>query len=224
MESGSLLDPANARGWRVCGTGDFDLDEKPDILFQHSDGTLAVWFMNELKMISPTLLSPITSGPSWQAVGVGDFNRDGKPDIIFQHSDGTLACWLMDGVKLTQPSYFEPSHPGDSQWRVAGSGDFDMDGKDDLVLQHSDGSIAIWFLDGLKLLRPTLTTPTNSGGGTWRVVGVSDQDGDGNPDLISRSTDDGSLAVWLMNGSSLIQPLRLEPSSPGGTWTLVAPR
>lgn len=222
-ESGTLLDPNQVgSGWRVCGTGDFNADGKKDLLFQHTDASLAVWFMNGVKMDSASLLNPQSSGLGWRAVTVGDFNRDGKADVAFQHTDGTLAVWLMDGSRLDQGSYIEPRNPGDLQWNVSGGGDMDGDGSIDLVFQHANGDIALWFLDGTRMTRSAMTDPPNAG--DWRVAGVTDLDADGKADLLFQNPQTTEMAVWFIDGSRVIQGQLLNPTQPGGSWKIVAPK
>lgn len=49
-------------------------------------------------------------------------------------------------------------------------GDFNSDGFSDLIFQNStDGSLAIWYMDGVKLNSTELLSPS-SPGGTWKVV------------------------------------------------------
>ncbi|MEO8428769.1 MAG: VCBS repeat-containing protein, partial [Verrucomicrobiota bacterium] len=98
----NLLNPGNVGdlGWRIVGTGDFHNDGKTDLLFQPRDGTLAVWLLNGIDLVSAELLTPSIAGPGWSVVATGDFNKDGKRDIIFQHTDGSLAAWMMNGTTL----------------------------------------------------------------------------------------------------------------------------
>ena len=98
--------------WKIVGTGDFNNDGKPDILWQHqTTGTLSVWLMNGTSLAS---LAPVTPGrvsdTNWKIVGIGDFNDDGKPDILWQHqTTGTLSAWLMNGTSLAS---LAPVTPG----------------------------------------------------------------------------------------------------------------
>ena len=210
--------------WRVVGNGDWNGDSNEDLLFQHEDGTLAVWFMKGTALDTAALLKPSNPGDSrWRIVGTGDMNGDGQRDIVFQHEDGSLATWLMKGIEAQDAKILEPANPGDAQWKVAVIGDIDGDGKEDLVFQHQDGTLAVWFMDRTKLLRASLLNPEHPGP-SWRVVGAVDWNRDGKCDLLLQSRVDSSLAVWLMNGAQLINGLYLTPSSPGGTWKAVVPR
>ncbi len=211
--------------WRVVGTGDFNNDGKPDLIFQHEDGSLAAWLMNGTKLVLAELLNPSTTGDAkWHVVAVGDLSGDGKPDLIFQHEDGTLAVWIMNGINVLSNQLLNPSNPGDINWRVVGSGQFNPDSKLDLVFQHTDGSLAVWYMNGINLISGQLTSPANPGDINWRVVGTSDLDIDGKTDLIFQHNVDKSLAAWFMNGIIQQRGVLLNPSSAGGTWRVVAPQ
>lgn len=47
---------------------DLNKDGKMDIVFQHTDSTLAVWFMNGSSLSSAQLLAPSNPGGSWKVV------------------------------------------------------------------------------------------------------------------------------------------------------------
>jgi hypothetical protein len=222
--SATLFNPGNVGdlGWRVVGTSDFNNDAKTDLLFQHTDGTLAVWLLNGTDLASAELLTPNNAGPGWSVVATGDVNKDGKRDIIFQHTDGTLATWMMNGRTLVDAQLFNPSNPGPG-WRVVGSGDFTQVGNTDLVFQNTDGSLAVWYMDGLNLVQASLLNPDNPGDTDWRVAGTVDLNKDGKTDLLFQHAD-GSVATWLMDGIDLSVGELLNPSNPGTGWKLVGPK
>jgi hypothetical protein len=197
--------------WRIVGTGDFNGDHKTDLPFQHEDGTLAVWFMDGTNLVSAALLNPSQPAAGWKVVATGDVNHDRKEDILFQHTDGTLAVWLMDGVNLMQASLLNPSHPGDSGWRVVGTADLTGPGRNvDLIFQHTDGTLGAWYMDGTNLLRATLLTQWALAKPGWRVAATLDLNKDGKTDLLFQH-DDGTVAVWFMHGIDLFY---IQSSSP----------
>src|SRR5439155_1285036 len=77
--------------------------------------------------------------------------------------------------------------------------DFDGDGRSDIAWQNTDGSTAMWLMNGVSL---------SSGGGLlgpgtgWNVKAIGDFNGDGKNDIAWQHID-GSCAFWLMNGLSL---------------------
>ena len=58
------------------------------------------------------------------------------------------------------------SNPG-SAWHLIGTGDFNGDGKSDLLFQNSDGTPAIWEMNGLiPIAQGALPNP----GSTWHLI------------------------------------------------------
>lgn len=110
--------PTDAR-WRIAGTGSFDEDSFQDILWQHRDGTLAVWHMNGAKLTHAEFLSPSSPGAGWRLRAVTDVNHDSHADLIFQHEDGTLGVWMMSRARMTSARVIA-SRPGGSGWSLMG--------------------------------------------------------------------------------------------------------
>lgn len=173
LVTSGFLSPSNTGGkaWKAIACGDFDKDGKADILFQNTDGTLAVWLMNGLTLSSVATLTPSNPGKGWNAVGVADINGDKNLDIVFQNTDGTLAVWyLQKTTQLLLSALLDPATPGSADWRVVGTTDLNGDGKSDLLLQNrATGDVALWYMNGPKLLLGKLLTPSNPGG-TWKFV------------------------------------------------------
>ena len=201
--------------------GDFNDDDQPDILFQDDGGFLAAWFMKGSSLSSAVLLLPSNVGdPHFTVAATADLNMDGQEDILFQGDDGTLAAWLMQGTDLVTSTLLTPNNPGDANWRVAASGDMNRDGKADLIFQHTDGTLAVWYMDGTSLNSAALISPTKPGA-DWSVVAAGDMNSDGKTDLVFQHTN-GTLAMWVMDGVTLSSAALLEPSNPGADWRVVA--
>jgi hypothetical protein len=93
-------------------------------------------------------------------------------------------------------------NPGPS-WQIKGSGDFNGDGKSDILWQGSDGTPAIWLMDGLTVLSNGPAGSFNPGP-SWHVVGAGQfGNGDIKSDILWQA-DFGQAAVWLMDGTSMI--------------------
>jgi hypothetical protein len=221
----SFFDPITPGGpdWRLAGTGDFNRDGNPDLLFQHTDGQLVVWHMNGVGLASVSFLDPSRPGqPGWRVASVVDFHGAGVADLLLQNDDGELALWLMDGVKMKASTLLRPARPSDPGWRLVGSADFNHDGNTDLVFQHTDGTLGVWYMRGTRLVEATLLSPLQPASG-WRVAGVNDYNRDGRPDLLFQHTN-GNLGIWHMNGITLDRATSLRPSNPGAGWRVAGPK
>jgi hypothetical protein len=87
---------------------------------------------------------------------------------------------------------------GAGAWNVLDSqGDYNGDGKNDLLVRNTDGTTLMWLMNGSQ----TSSSTTMLGAGAWTVVGGhGDYNGDGKSDLLVKHTD-GTTLMWLMNGS-----------------------
>lgn len=230
MISARLFNPNNVgnTNWMLFDSGLFNSDAKSDLGFQHTDGTLAAWFMDGTTMASAAYFNPHDTGDrKWRVTATGDLNRDGDSDFVFQHQDGTLAVWYLDGINISSTSLLDPSHPGDVNWRVVGTGDFNQDGQTDLVLQHTNGRLAVWLMKGARLSRGSELNPPTPGDIRWRVVSTVDRNQDGKADLLFQHSGTSELAVWFMNGTSMQSAQFLNPRNPnqgGGSWRVVGPK
>lgn len=224
--SSTFFTPNNVgdAGWRAVGTADFDQDGNPDLFYQHTDGSLALWKLNNVTLTSPEFLNPAGTGsPDWFAVAVNDFNKDTKPDILFQHTDSSLALWYMNGVNLQEIAPLKPGNAG-AGWSAFGSGDVNGDSNTDILFQHTDGTLAVWYLiGGNNLLLPGLLTPQDPGDPNWRGAGTIDLNGDGSVDVLLQNRSSGDVAIWYMRKEKLVLGKLLNPSNAGGTWRVVAP-
>lgn len=132
----------------------------------------------------------------------GDLNADGQPDILWrQATTGVVAAWLMNGPTMVGLGFVTPSRGPDLNWRVGGIGDFDADGRFDIIWQNrATGVFEIWLMDGFnrKAVVPLFTAPDV----TWQMVGTADFNADGWPDLLMRHPTGLNLVI-RMNGTAI---------------------
>jgi hypothetical protein len=138
--------------WKIVGTGDFNGDGWPDILWRYngSGGNNAVWYMKGVIHTGSASLSAVTD-LNWQIVGTGDFNGDGWPDILWRYngSGGNNVVWYMKGVIHTGSASL--SAVTDLNWKVVGAGDFNGDGWPDILWRYngSGGNNVVWYMKGV---------------------------------------------------------------------------
>ena len=84
---------------------------------------------------------------------------------------------------------------------IKGLGDFDGDGKADIVWRNgTTGQVAIWLMNGMAISASGSSgfVPT-----AWKIKGVGDFDGDGKADILWRHDTTGQVSIWLMNGMTI---------------------
>jgi hypothetical protein len=138
----------------------------------------------------------------------GDLNLDGRPDLLWhQPVTGSLYAWFLVNGKMTSGAYVQPDHGLTGTWEVRGLGDLDGDTKSDLLWQdQTTGALAIWLMDGTKMVRavsiPGMAQFASSSQAVWQVRGVADINGDGNNDVIWHHRQSGAVYVWFMKGTT----------------------
>jgi hypothetical protein len=231
MQSGDPFSPGQVMdtNWKIVGTGDFNGDGHPDLLWHHqTQGLLALWVMNGLNQVSATALTPDrVTDTNWRIAATGDFNGDGWRDIIWQHqTDGSISAWLMNGTRLVSGTLLTPNKVADTNWKIVGAGDFNSDHKTDLVWQNqSTGHLSVWFMDGTRLIEGVWVSPNQVVNTSWKIRGVADVNDDGKPDLIWQNTANGGLSVWFMNGIVMVSGTSFAPGMVADlNWKVVGPR
>ena len=98
--------------------------------------------------------------------------------------------------------------------------DFNGDGKSDILWQSSDGTPAIWLMDGMNAVTAGAAGSFNPGP-SWHVKDSGDFNGDGKSDILWQN-DDGTPAIWLMNGTTVLSTAPPVSFNPGPSWHVKA--
>jgi hypothetical protein len=161
--------------WQMVGTGDFNGDATPDILWRHdTSGQNVLWYMNGTVLLSGTFTTPAAlEDVRWKMAGVADFNRDGHQDIVWHHNtSGQAVLWYMNGSELVGGTFTSPNGLADVRWRVDAVGDFNGDGWPDLVWRHqASGQNVVWFMEDSQMASGTFTSPSTLDDTDWKLVG-----------------------------------------------------
>jgi hypothetical protein len=201
------LSSASIDGWTIVGMRDFNGDGKPDLVWQN-DATqqVVVWYLGGSRgntLVGSSWLAQ-DGVAGWYVVATGDFNGDGKPDLVWQNDARQVVVWYIGGAQGNTVLWGDwLSSSGVPGWRVVGTGDFNGDGRLDLVWQNDwTRQAVVWYMGGAQgntFLRWDWLSSTDVGG--WTLVGTADFNGDGKPDLVWQKDDTRQLVVWYGGGA-----------------------
>ena len=189
--------------WTIAGVGDFDGNGKADILWRNtSTGQNYIYLMNGTAIAGEGFIRTVAD-QSWQVAGIGDFDGDGEDDILWRNSTtGENYVYPMNGLSI-KPAEGYLRTVADQNWQVVGTGDFDGDGKADILWRNSaTGENYIYLMNVTAIgtegyLRQVADL-------NWKVEGVADFDGDGKADILWRNSSTGENYLYPMNGTTIL--------------------
>jgi hypothetical protein len=201
-------------GWDAfdsfAGVGDVNGDGKNDLLARKPDGTL--WLYPGTGRVDATSNGHAGAKKigafGWEVfdaiTGAGDLNGDGRSDLLARQPNGSL--WLYKGtgkVDAANSGYQVGVKVGAYGWeafdQLFGAGDFNADGKNDLLARKTDGTLWLYLGNGTGI--PGSAIRVGTGWNIYdKVLNGWNLTSDGNPDLVARRPD-GSL--WAYSGTGM---------------------
>ncbi|MGN6057153.1 MAG: FG-GAP-like repeat-containing protein [Sphingomicrobium sp.] len=184
-------------GWSVVGTGDFNADGSVDLLLRNTNGTIKDWLGGANGSLTDNSANSTHAVPTdWTVAGTGDFNGDGHSDILWRNSSGTVTDWLgtANGDFTANWASFATSVP--NAWQIVGTGDFNGDGRDDILWRNTTTGTITDFLANEtggftdNYANAAVQVPT-----AWSVIGTGDFNGDGLTDILWRNGT--TVTDWL---------------------------
>lgn len=144
-----------------------------------------------------------------------DLDGDGDADVMwFDTGTRQVAVWTLQGSTRTGTVVQDGL---DAAWSVAVPGDFDGDGHTDFAFRHTDGSLAMWGMNGaVREVTAILTIASGPLAASARIAGTGDVTGEGRADVLLEQ--DGMAAVSLTGADRVLGvPVALGAMPAGAT-------
>jgi hypothetical protein len=203
--------PVGGCGPSAIAVGDFNGDGKLDLAVAwdlvYTAAYVTVLLGNGDGTFQTAVSYPVGANPS--SVAVGDFNGDGKLDLavansnlngIANESSTSVSVLLGNGDGTFQTAVNYPA--GTNPISVA-VGDFNGDGKPDLVVANAYGGVTVLLGNGNGTFQTPVSHPVD---GNPNSVAVGDFNGDGKLDFaVANNAGSYEVSVLLGNGDGTFQ-------------------
>ena len=207
--------------WRYMGSGEFTGDGKDDVLLRHRvSGAWSLYPLDGHSILPGGGFVNLTRNALWQFVGIGDLDGDGRDGVLIRHAESHAWHYYDVENRRATASSGQLALSRDPDWRFPVIGDFNGDGKDDVLLRRaSDGEWYYYAMDGLEVApdEGMADLPT---GANYLFEAAGDLNGDGRDDVLLRHGS-GSWHYYPMNGRTVDEagPGEL-PIRTGWAWAL----
>jgi hypothetical protein len=201
---------------------DFNHDGYSDVVWTNPrNGTMHVWLLRGTQLLAAGPDIPGPPGAGWVVGNAADTNGDGLADAVWYNATtNRVAVYLMNGTKLLAAGPEMPGPPGEG-WRVTNVSDTNDDAFADIVWDNPKrNTMAVWLMDGTRVLAAGPEIPGPPGEG-WSAVTAADFNHDGYSDVIWTNEGRGTMAVWLLRGTQLLAAGPEIPGPGGSGWAIV---
>lgn len=211
-------------GWggmnAILQPGDFDGDGRSDIIARNTSGQLWLYTGTGNGRVNNGILIGTGWGGMTALVTPGDFNGDSNVDLLARDSAGRL--YLYPGNGAAAGNWGTRTQPG-SGWQgmtaILSTGDFDGDGRSDVIARNSAG--ALWLYRGDGAGRFGTANQIGTGWNGFAIVGTGPwSTADANSDLVARDSL-GRLFVYRGSGTGGFTGSRAQIGSGWNGYTIV---
>ena len=223
---GPYGEPGSSDNWTAT-----DLSVGPDgvthILWNHSDGRVALWYVNADGTYGLTgVFGPYgepNSSDVWHATGIAT-GPNGVTRILWGHSDGRVTLWYVnaDGSYGLSGVYGPYSEPNSAANWAATSVSVGPDGVTHILWNHSDGRVILWYVNtdgsyGLDGVYGPYGEPNSND--VWHTASLA-TGSDGVSRLLWKHSD-GRATLWYVNPDNsygLTDVFAADADSAGQPW------
>lgn len=202
--------------WSVVGLDDLNGDEIDEIIFRHDSGVVYTWELTPYATIgSAEYVTGV--GLDWNVAAIADFDGNGRDDFLWRNDNGQTLIWEMAADGTTIEFSAATSSQVGNDWQIVGTGDFNLDGRDDILWQHSSGTIASWQMDSGTVLGASYYGSVSTA--DWEIVATGDYNADGRDDILFQNLNDGVVFTWLMGNGVIASAGAI--GGAGGSWDII---
>ncbi|HEV8285507.1 MAG TPA: VCBS repeat-containing protein [Chitinophagaceae bacterium] len=188
--------------------GDFDNDGRADMVTDSwGNDQVEVLFADSVNLFKAHSVFFKVGKRPYQRLRAADLNSDGITDIVTTNSEGNnVTILLANGSGGFNEAAGSPFPCGDAPFGVA-IGDINADGKPDLAIINSPGSMAegkgkngltVLMGDGTGKFKTMKGSPFEAGKIPNRIA-IGDVNGDGVYDIVTSDNDSNKIYLFLMD-------------------------
>ncbi|MEM9304600.1 MAG: ExeM/NucH family extracellular endonuclease [Pseudomonadota bacterium] len=194
------------------GVGDLNGDGIGDVLTRKpGTGAWIGWFLTAAGELAFSETLDIEATATTETQDIGDFDGNGTDELLLRDaSDGRWTAVVFAAGSGTVAETRSLSLTRRSEWVFQGVGDFDGNGRDDVLVRRTDnGRWVIYHFDerGVRISQPRLRLTPRL---VWALQWLDDFDGDGNTDVLVRRSDDGRWTLYRLDGDTILERGRLQ--------------
>ena len=201
QDNGAVVNQFVPTAWRIQGTADFNGDGRSDVLWRNVNGQLSSWLgsANGALIDNGAVVNQRVT-LDWKIADTGDFNGDGRADILWRNDNGRLSQWLGTANGGFSDNFANVNQLVPAAWKIAETGDFNGDGRADVLWRNDSGQLSQWLGTASGALIDNGAVVNQFVPNAWKIQDAADFNGDGFADVLWRN-DNGQLSQWLGSAS-----------------------